>query len=98
MKTGDGGSQVNVQGNTALVGGAITLKAATLITVSDSDFVFGPNMRYAVFLPSVDGAIYMTENIAGPFKAAEAYEVLQKHVKYQAKIEFSSKPAIALPY
>lgn len=72
-------------------------QASALATASESDSVFGPNMQYAVLVQSTDGQIYFTESIAGPIKTAEAYEALQKHVKYQAKVEFGSKPAIALP-
>jgi hypothetical protein len=72
-------------------------QATALATATESDSVFGPNMQYAVLMQSTDGQIYFVESIAGPIKTAEAYEALQKHVKYQAKVEFGSKPAIALP-
>lgn len=69
--------------------------AATIVT-EDSDSVFGPNMSYVIILQTVEGQIYFAENVVGPIKDAEAYEVLLKNAKYQAKVEFESRPAIML--
>nr|WP_147308972.1 hypothetical protein [Cupriavidus taiwanensis] len=66
-------------------------------TTPDSDSVFGINMRYAVALQSADGESYYTTYVSGPMKTPEAYDVLQQHIKYQAKVEFGSKPANLAP-
>lgn len=65
-------------------------------TAPESEMVFGPNVSYAVFVRSADGQVYFTESTAGPIKTAEAYETMQKHVRYQTKVEFESLPALAL--
>lgn len=72
-------------------------QASATATAPESDPVFGPNMQYAVLVKSADGQIYFTESTVGPIKTVEGYATLQKYVKYQAKVEFGSKPAIALP-
>ncbi|MFY1863641.1 hypothetical protein ACOTCA_06665 [Achromobacter xylosoxidans] len=67
-------------------------------TTPDSDALFGPNMQYSVLIQTVDKQIYFAQNIAGPIKTAEAFEALQNYVKYQSKVDFESRPALALPH
>lgn len=74
-----------------------TLKSGERITATfmsdDSDAVFGPNMQYIVILQTEEGLLYITENRAGPIKDADAYKSLLEMVKYQAKVNFQSRPA-----
>ncbi|OYY74567.1 MAG: hypothetical protein B7Y40_04300 [Gammaproteobacteria bacterium 28-57-27] len=71
-------------------------QAAATATAAESDPVFGPNIQYAVLVQATDNQLYFAENIAEPIKTAEAFEALQRYVKYQAKVEFESKPAVTL--
>ncbi len=67
---------------------------AATASAAESDSLFGPNMQYAVLVQTADNQLFYSEYIVGPIKTAEAFEALQKAVKYQAKVEFGSKPAI----
>ncbi|WP_454695095.1 hypothetical protein [Achromobacter aegrifaciens] len=73
-------------------------QATASAIVSNSDALFGPNMHYSVLIQTVDKQIYVAQHTVGPIKTAEAFEALQEYVKYQSKVDFESKPALALPH
>lgn len=73
-------------------------QTTAIAVASDSSPVFGPNMQYVVLVQAADKKLYYAENMVGPIKTAEAFEALQENVRYQSKVEFGSKPALALTH
>ena len=67
--------------------------ALATATITDSAQVFGPDLQYAILAQSTDGRLYFSSRTAGPIKTAEAYEAMQKYVRYQSKVDFQSSPA-----
>lgn len=68
--------------------------ATATAIIQDSASVFGPNLQYAVVAQSTGGKLFISTRTAGLIKTAKAYETLQKYVRYQAKVDFQSSPAV----